>query len=241
MLSWVQGMRPLDDASMSWMEVLYLRLSGQLARIVTGPKTAASEKLLDIGTNSYYYIAHAHPEYGDLVVAHDESDVQQGVLLSATPFDTGGLAQKRIATVDLLSDNDRKTLVQRWTFKASDYEPAMREWVDEAYDAPTDYVTGLKQPANLLVKEIDLSKCSSHAWTWEGRLPADVYGGAPIRVAKIYMKPRRTSIYFEWVRTQKMLSAEEAREHMRVVTLLTEEVSAPVASMRSYMIRGGAL
>jgi len=232
-VSWVQGQREVAEAraSVTWMELLYRRVTRDFDAITSGPKTSEAEQGLGIQPSTYFYVERPHPHFGDSVVAFMDSASDYA---AAVPFDSGGLWHGHVPLIDEMTAAQKSELLHRWSFTCPDYQLPFAQWVDEAIGGLGDYRVDVA-PTGVLPPEIDLSTASSQSWTWEARLRKNVGAGESIQVSRVYLMDGRRSVYLSWLRDQRWLARGERLEHLRWVAEHVEETPNPVDEMINYL------
>lgn len=233
-----QGLRPTDDipilGALSWMETLYRRLTFGFAGLPSGPKTLQSEAILGLPRSVYYYVNRTFPAFGDLVVAYQTGGSDDD-RLSASAFDTGGLAQGYIPTLPpLKSDLEKQLIVNTHTFGDDEYEFVMKRWIEKNFSHASEYVLGLR-PREPFVSTFVLEDCTSEAWTWEFRADALDYEEPPLTPVRAFIRDGQKRLYTRWVREQRFLDSRATKEHILLFDSLCIEVSRPVEEMATLL------
>ena len=233
---WLQGMRedaerPYDRDAISWMELLFRRLTGRFAGLTQGSKTAVSEEKLRLGTNVYYFVGRCIPQFGHNIVCSETGEQEEAAVV---PFDTGGLAHDHLRLSRPLKMHERRRVVKRESRTPLDHVPAFATWVENAYPAgPSSYVQG-EAPEVSAVAEVRIDN-DSRAWTWEARLRSIDYPRAPVDPVRIHLKPGDTDRYFRWLTEYRPMSLEETKSHIRSVASVTMEDDVPIRAMLTYL------
>lgn len=213
---WVTGMRKLDHApQIPWERVLYCRLTGTHYLIPPGKRTRDSEIKLQIPRSVYFYLGRCDPEYGDIGIASYRPTCA-GQLVS--PFDTGGMAQQKIA-LKCASDTaeHRKHLVDVWSLTELEYPHQWKTWGHQAYRASSEYTAGLP-PATHLVAEVALDGSNQpRAWMWEGRIPATHKQCSTVRPWLLILSDARLDQYRTWLRETGILNFDAYVKHMKMI------------------------
>lgn len=235
MVGWVQGQRAHLDArrSISWMELLYRRVTCDFDAIPSGEKTKEAEAGLGIDESTYFYVECPHPQFGDSVIAFVDTARE---LAAVSPFDTGGLWFGHVPLNQELDNAAKQVLVARWSIECPDYQLPFAEWVGRSIGSLQDYRTGVR-PDAVVVEEIDLSTASSQSWTWEARLRKNVGAGASVAPDRVYLMEGRRAAYLSWLRDQRWFSGEERSFHLRWVSEHVSETANPVDDMIEYLAR----
>lgn len=234
MATWVQGQREVADAvgAITWMELLYRRLTDGFDHIATGQTTQRSEAGLGLAPHTYFYVERPHPLFGECVVAFAERE--RGEESRATPFDTGGLWTGHIATREELSADERRALVKRWSMPSPSYEIPFDAWVAADVGGLPQYRVGARPTAHL-VEVIDLESCSDQAWTWEARVPKYENAAERVRPSAVFMMDGRTAAYLDWLRDTRWLDGGERTTHLQWIAEHVVETANPVDEMIRYL------
>lgn len=166
----------------------------QLDRASKTKLTRDAERDLGLGDCLYFYVGHACPDFGDLVLAYasNMADADDG---NATAFDTGGLSVGLVHARDLDNGENKATYCNRHLVDLNAWRPMSAGYVAEYFGSTVRYVTG-EQP----IKD-DPSGRLRHpenndrrSWTWEIR----IWRNHPIE--RSLLKAWSSPDYFEGVR-----------------------------------------
>ncbi|QGH70777.1 hypothetical protein [Pseudactinotalea sp. HY158] len=240
MEAWVFGMRRADSFGSSWARTLYYRLSGQAHRCGTTPGTDASEHLLGFERSVYLYLGRCDPAFGDTGIACERPERRIGV----APFDTGGMAQRKIRLRLDLTDDQMADLVRRHRMGPSEYEDLWAAWGRDAYDSSSEYTSG-NVPRWHRCEEVDLSTDANEAraWVWEGAVLADAESCDSVRPRLVALSGVQLDRYRSWLRDSDILTSEEYRQHVAWVSRIRLDPGdlAESLALNSYLSRGGAV
>ena len=120
--------------------------------------TRAAEDMLNLGRCVYLYAGRAHPRFGKIALAF-EGSCEAGHTGSATPFDTGGLANRKI--ISNLPDYKADTLkefVARSVLDLTNWRRAFSRYLAAYFLTPRDYWQGtaaMSDPEELLIRNTD--------------------------------------------------------------------------------------
>src|SRR6266571_993263 len=102
-------------------------------------KTRQAEDMLGIGRSVYFFAGRAHQEFGEIALAFDPrcEDSHAG---SATPFDTGGLADRKITT-NLSSTSARRLrkFVKESEFPLRSWRKQFSRFLAAYFSPPSNY------------------------------------------------------------------------------------------------------
>lgn len=231
----VQGVRPKAvTANDQWMPELYLRATGQLARLKSSRTTSGAEHLFDIPASTYYYVGRPHPHFGELIT-HTRLVASAGSPRArVSPFDTGGLATNQIA---LEADATPAEILRRYSFRPRWFAWRFWRWIGSAFDDASAYVRG-QRPRRRAVPEFDLDACADQAWTWEYRIPKDEIVPAVLTPWRLYISEGKLDGYMAWLQREMPLEGQAMAEHLSWIGDRVREVPSPVESMISSLTSG---
>lgn len=201
---WVQGLRSaVNSSNGSWMPLVYGRMLNQPYRVTPGAKTSTSERILGIGSNSYYYLGFTHPEFGMLIFAFEPFVSSGGRdTFCVSPFDTGALATGKLKASNLSTRKQKRALINQYSY-GRNYQSQFSNWTKRAYSPHyvQDYVEG-KPPSFHLCAQIMIpsagSDCDARCWVWEARVPTrNTSTGSSNAVDRIDLSLDRI-----WIKTQ---------------------------------------
>jgi len=131
--------------------------------------TRETERALGIGDSLYFYVGHACPEFGQIVLVYapEWSTFELG---GATPFDTGGL---RLGYVNGSGTEDAVSYCKN-------HRVDLPKWVDEFttyiatyFSTTSAYVLGERARIDDSTGRLLHPKNTRRAWTWELQVEAD--------------------------------------------------------------------
>lgn len=157
-------------------------------RIVLGDRTLSrasksalargAEDAYGLGDSLYFFVGHACPCFGDVVLIYDSTslDNQDG---GATPFDSGGLFDRKIFAKKWEGLLEKDDGTARCDFAAhnqhslSGWRLAFDAYLSEYFVRPLAYVHGERPRKDDDVGRMLHPKNSRRAWTWEVRAHRD--------------------------------------------------------------------
>lgn len=176
---WIQGLRSdISKHEYTWIMITRGRILGEADHVSSGVKTLQSERILDIGTNSYFYIGFMHPSFGRQVFAFEPDFSGRGEkTFKVSPFDTGALATGRMLTdpniLQLESEDQKRHFVGEYSFGRS-YQAEFSKWTKTVFSADyvSDYVDG-RLPnkhycAGIVIPDSG-DELDARCWVWEAR------------------------------------------------------------------------
>lgn len=121
-------------------------------------KTREAEDMLGLKRSLYFYAGRAHPNFGKIALAF-EGKCENSHSGSATPFDTGGVADGKIAT----NLSDARPSILRWftsnsMFSLGKWRIAFAHFLAAYFTQPSDYWSGRPfkdDPEELFTKNAD--------------------------------------------------------------------------------------
>ncbi|KQZ23776.1 hypothetical protein [Microbacterium sp. Root553] len=232
--AWVQGMLlSSDESPMDWQLVLHYRLTSQFDRIPAQPNTAVAEDAMRWGHQAYFFVGRPHPYYSSSITLFEHPHPED-VAWFVTPFDTGGLIHGKVVTAPELDAAQRVELIEKWSWHDDGYLADYDRWVDASFGAAEEYVRA-GVPTMHLVEEIDLSQNTDFSWTWEGRFPATRYTDGEIHPFRVLLSSGRRRQYFEYLRQNSILRADERAAYMRWAGSLIQEDVSPVKAAQDVL------
>jgi hypothetical protein len=213
---WVVGMRSGGVHATSWQQVLYWRLTGQHFRVSQSDATLQAQRILNIEPCVYFFIGRCEPLFGDSGIASTRPPADAALV---APFDTGGLALKRVVTTSPLSDSAKVRLVKEWSLAGVQFEAEFRKWGTSNYGSSSSRYSFGDRPHFHLVAEIDLRDDvnRSHAWTWEGRLPSNASSCSGILPMYLAISAARLEEYRVWHENEQILTPDEYEAHLKMI------------------------
>ena len=183
------------------------------------------ERELDISGKPYYfYVLRAEENFGLVVfvLIEVEDTGWPSEARGATPFDSGGLWRKKIATSPALDDAGRRALFRSRDVPLVDWRAEFERYVHTHYDTVSDYLKGVpptpgSEPPDLQVTIIKGSPNDKLAWTWEVRVPHDLVAGH-LELQAAYMTEDHRNKYLDWLWRSPLADYESLRIHQWVET-----------------------
>lgn len=215
-IRWIQGLRKPDrDFPTDWREVLFARLSFDFERLKGSPNTVASEKGLGLVPCVYYFIHRCEPDFSDSAMALSGS-VPASALIS--PFDTGGLWHGHYPGCESMADNEKKELVETYSFAGEKYVHPFQTWGAENFDSLGDYAMGSAPRSGPYAERLknDGWRDVKRIWTWEARVPISDPPNS-IHPVRLFMHETKFREYLSWVLSSFLLDAKEKADHIDLV------------------------
>lgn len=203
----IRGLRQLrvhggDD----WRELVTRAIQGKWPTPTPSEPTRKAENGLGIdGAPYYFYVLRAEGDFGLVVFVLSESEETgwPSDAKGATPFDSGGLWHKKIATSPKLDDAGRRAFFHDHDRPLTDWQSAFEDYVRTRYGDVSSYLEGDApspgtEPPNSPVTIIKGSPNSALAWTWEVRIPHDLVAPRLV-LRRVYMTETRYVHYIDWL------------------------------------------
>lgn len=226
-IRWVQGLRRPGDGkkfSTDWREVLFARLSldfDRLEELKGSPKTIDSENGLGFVPCAYYYIHRCEPDFSDSTTSFC-GDAPNGALVA--PFDTGGLWQGHYPGCGRMVGDEKRRLVERYSFEGGQYISIFQAWGRKNFDSSGDYTKGVVPHSGPYVKNLKNEgwRDVRRLWMWEARVPlSDSPNG--IRPVRLFMREIRFREYLDWILSTPLLGTSRKVTHVDLVTQIHED------------------
>ena len=203
-----------------WRELVTRAIQEKWPAPKASKRTQEVERALDIGGKPYYfYVLRAEENFGLVVfvLSEVEDTGWPSGARGATPFDSGGLWRKKIATSPELDDAGRRALFRSHDVPLVDWRAAFERYVRTHYDTVSDYLKGTpptpgSEPPDLQVTIIKGSPNDKLAWTWEIRVPHDMVAGR-LELRAAYMTETRRDDYLDWLWRSPLEDDESLRIH----------------------------
>lgn len=227
--------------SLTWARLLYWRLTRQRHREVEAYSgtTQRIERSRGAGPAVYFFLGRCEPHYGDVAIANRPPRIDAP--FTVAPFDTGGVASGRTRTTEKLTESDRHDLIRRWSFAPTSYQAEFTAWGSRAYSSCVHYTRG-ERPRFHLVDQIDLSPSGgndSHAWDWEGRLPADAAACLSVEPTHLVLSTVQLDAYRTWLRDEAILSPREYSAHMDFIArIMVDPGGRAAADVMNSILEG---
>ena len=222
----IRGLRRSNvDRGEDWREVVTRAIQGKWPAPKASRPTQEVERELDISGKPYYfYVLRAEENFGLVVfvLIEVEDTGWPSEARGATPFDSGGLWRKKIATSPALDDAGRRALFRSRDVPLVDWRAEFERYVRTHYDTVSDYLKGVpptpgSEPPDLQVTIIKGSPNHKLAWTWEVRVPHDLVAGR-LELQAAYMTEDHRNKYLDWLWRSPLADNESLRIHQWVET-----------------------
>jgi len=131
--------------------------------------TRRAEAALGLGNSLYFYVGHACPEFGQIVLVYDPTwtETERG---SATPFDTGGLYGGFIKGS---GTEDPVPYFTRFRVGLASWRKQLGEYVERHFASKRGYVLGDRAVADDSTGRLLHPDNHRRAWTWELQIEND--------------------------------------------------------------------
>lgn len=238
---WVQGMRRRRNPmrSPSWQELLWCRLTGNLAATRSSNTTTEAERDLGLIPHVYYYVHAPHPRFSESLIGFFGQSPAAVDVASVTPFDSGGMVVPKpqpYIPIDAPDSIPRRiSTVHRLTMLGNAYEGLLSPWVSMAHDSEASYSLG-QRPRVSFASEVLIEQTEDpSAWLWEGKIPARDYDQPPMRPVFLFMKPGHKSRYFNWLDTNPRMPRDALARHYELVEVIAQEDNDPMAAALRFL------
>lgn len=141
-------------------------------RLLRASKTDGTrevERALGLGDSLYFYVGHACPEFGQIVLAYtpEWSTSEPG---GATPFDTGGL---QLGYVQGNGTDDPVSYCISHRVTLASWLDDFTAYVERHFSSPGAYVLGERAQTDDISGRLLHPSNSRRAWTWELQIESD--------------------------------------------------------------------
>jgi len=227
-------MRELEDGQeIRWSRSMHRRLTLDFDSMGQGERTREAEDGLGLGENAYFYVERSSPAFGDCVILYRADGLPDEHAL-VSPFDTGGLWHGEAYRGEMLTPEDKRALVQEYSFALSGYEEHFVAWVDECYSSIGEYRQGI-EPTRHAVEGYAVPDSDDRQWTWEVRLRKRRGIYTHLAVERGYLMDGRRATYVSWMREEKILTGEQRRKYLQWLAEHVTDVGTPVVAMRTHL------
>lgn len=201
-----------------WRDLMTDAIQGNWPSPAASSKTRAAERELGIdGKPYYFYVLRAEEDFGLVVfVLREVEDARWPPdARGATPFDSGGLWGKKIATEPELDDDGRRAFFACRDVLLMNWRSTFEKYVQTHYVTVSSYLEGnapgpgseSPDPEVTVVKGCPNDE---RAWTWEVRVPHDLVAGR-LALRKACMTEDDRDAYLKWLRRSPLTDGESRR------------------------------
>ena len=189
-----------------WRDLMTDAIQGNWPSPAASSKTRAAERGLGIdGKPYYFYVLRAEEDFGLVVfVLREVEDAGWPPdARGATPFDSGGLWGKKIATEPELDDAGRRAFFEDHDAPLRDWRAAFEEYIQAHHVTVSNYLEGnAPEPGSESpdsgVTVIKGCPNDKRAWTWEVRVPHNLVAGR-LALLKACMTEKNLGYYLDWL------------------------------------------
>ncbi len=180
-----------------------------LSRASKSEETREVERCFGLGDSLYFFVGHACPNFGDLVLIYEPTLAETGCG-GATPFDTGGLYCGKVHADVALTLSERTLYCASHAITLAELPNAVCDYLQRHFSSPTSYVRGHSPTTDDLSGRLRHAANSRRAWTWEVRLWRD----HPIRdsLRRIWMSADYAASVRDFVTNASPGSATDCEE-----------------------------
>lgn len=136
------------------------------------PDTRDSEAGLGLGDSLYFFVGHACPDFGHVVLVYDPdwSVARPG---TATPFDTGGLWAGHIVADGVSDETSRRDYCDGHKVSLCAWQDAFSDYLSEYFDSARAYVLGERAVKDDSSHRLLHPDNERRGWTWELQVEDD--------------------------------------------------------------------
>ena len=201
-----------------WRTLTTNAIQGKWPSPTASRRTRTAERGLGIdGKPYYFYVLRTGEKYGLMVFVLREVENADWPpdVRGATPFDSGGLWRKKIATEPELDDAGRRAFFACRDVPLVDWRSTFEKYVQTRYVTVSDYLEGSapgpgSESPDSEVTVVKGSPNDKRAWTWEVRVPHDLVAGH-LDLLAIYMTGDDRDAYLKWLFRHNPLTDGESR------------------------------
>ena len=215
----VHGLRQSRvDGDERWFERLTSAIKGSWPVPTASAGTQSAERGLGISGKPYYFYAlRTDGRFGFVVFLLGEIE---GVdwppdARGATPFDSGGLWSRKIATDPPLDQTGRRDHFKTHDVPLAAWRSAFETYIVTRYSTVADYVRGIApagtQPQNLGYAIVMGEPNEPRAWTWEVRVPHQL-AHQRLELQAVCLSEENRNRYLGWLWDESPLTTGERRE-----------------------------
>jgi hypothetical protein len=226
-----------------WCETTALIVRDGYDDAGSAANTLAAERALGIDEDCWYWFI-GRPDaafgYGIFVFEVDTGNADP-TWLGVSPFDSGGLFGRWIATNPSLDDpHEKRAFFATVHYPIAEWQDRFELYLSQNYDSVSEYVKG--RPPRVGVPPIVSGPPNTQrAWTWEGHIHRSRVA-ALVRLVHVYLSRRMHERFQQWVAQSpydapvrsRILALMEDRSRVTVVSRHTEAEAATEFLVRRY-------